>query len=250
MVDREIEIRGEVMLKRLLLSLLLVGVPLYPASVAFAQIGPPANQRITEQLIINGQQVSGAMVTENGVVQSYTCQSPQPYITMNQSSSGWACFDQATGTWLMNAQPPVQQQSSTVYSEPPATVYTEPSTAYGYYPDSYPYPYGYPYYPYSYSPFFYGAPLFGFGFGFGNGFHNHGHFDNGHFGHGFAGRGFAHGPVVHGPVGHGSFGHGSFGHGFAGGHGAMGHGSFGGHGGGFGGHMGGGFGGHMGGGHR
>src|ERR1051326_3046005 len=106
------------MFKRLLLSLLLVGIALYPASVAFAQIGRPASQRITEQLIVNGQQVQGAMVTENGVVQSYTCTSPQPYITLNQSMSGWACFDQATGTWLMNAQPPVQQQTSTVYSEP------------------------------------------------------------------------------------------------------------------------------------
>jgi hypothetical protein len=229
------------MFTRLLLSLLLVGVPLYPASVAFAQIGPPASQRITQELIINGRQVQGVMVTANGVVQSYTCSSPQPYLAADQSSSGWACFDQATGAWLMNAQPPAEQQSSTVYAEPPVTVYSEPSTAYGYYPY---YPYSYPYYPFGYSPFFYGAPLFGFGFGFGNGFHNHGHFDNGHFGHGFA-----HGPVVHGPVGHGSFGHG-----FAGG-GPMGHGSFGGHvggggfhGGGFGGgHMGGGFGG---GGHR
>jgi len=218
--------------------MLLVGVPLYPASVTFAQIGPPASQRITQQLIINGQQVQGVMVTENGVVQSYTCPSPQPYVAADQASSGWACFDQATGTWLMNAQPPVQQQSSNdVYTtEPPVTVYSEPSTAYGYYPYSYyPYSYGYPYYPYGYSPFFYGAPLFGFGFGFGNGFHNHGHFENGHFGHGFA----------HGPVGHGSFGHGS-----SGGHGAIAHGFGGGHMGGFG-HGGGFGGGHMGGGgHR
>jgi hypothetical protein len=233
MVNREIEIRGEVMFKRLLLSLLLIGAPLCSTSLAFAQIGPPASQRITQQLIINGQQVPGVLVTANGAVQSYTCPLPQPYVTVDQSSSGWACFDQATGSWLMDAQPPPQQQSATVYSEPPVTVYTEPSTVYGYYP-SYPYPY----YPYAYSPFFYGAPLFGFGFGFGNGFHGHGHFENGHFGHGFA-----RGPVVHGSVGHGSFGHG-----FAG-HGAMGHGSFGGHmGGGFG--HGGSFGGHMGGGHR
>jgi hypothetical protein len=125
MVDREIEIRGEVMFKRLLLSLLLVGAALCSASLAFAQIGPPASQRITQQLIINSQQVPGVMVTENGAVQSYTCPSPQPYVTVDQSSSGWACFDQATGAWLMNAQPPPQQQSATVYSEPPVTVYTE-----------------------------------------------------------------------------------------------------------------------------
>jgi hypothetical protein len=244
--------------KRLLLSWLLVGVPLYSASIAFAQIGPPANQRITQQLIINGQQVQGVMVTDNGAIQSYTCSSPQPYVTVDQSSSGWACFDQATGNWLMNAQPPIQQESSNVYTEPPATVYTEPSTAYGYYPSYpyYPYAYGYPYYPYAYSPFFYGAP-FAFGFGFGHGFHDHGHFENGHFGHGFV-----HGPVAHGSFGHGfAPGHGAMGHGFAPGHGAVGHGSFGGGhmgggfghmGGGFGGgHMGGGFGGgHMGGGHR
>src|SRR5262245_57117503 len=191
------------MFKGLLLSLLLVGAPLFSASLAFAQTAPPAAQRITQQLIINGQQVSGVMVTENGMVQRYSCQSPQPYVTVDQSSTGWACFDQATGSWLMNAQPPLQQQSATVYPEQP--VYTEPSTVYGYYPHSYyPYPDAYPFYPYAYSPFFFGAPLFGFGFG--HGFHDHGHFENGHFGHGF---------------GHGAVPHGSFGHGFAG-HGGMG----------------------------
>jgi hypothetical protein len=233
------------MFQRLLLSLLLAGAPLFSASLALAQVGPPANQRISEELIINGQQVPGVMVTQNGVVQTYTCPSPQPYVTANGTSSGWACFDQATGTWIMNAQPP--QQTETLPQEQTATVYTEPSTVYSYEPYPY-YPY-YPYYPWGYSPFFWGGPFFGFGFGNG-----HGHFDHGHFGHGFAGHGFAghgfagrgvaphgfaHGPVVHGPVGHG----GSFGHGFVG-PGAMGHGSFGHMGGG---HMGGMGGGHMGG---
>jgi len=232
------------MLQQLLLSFLLAGAPLGSATLGLAQIGPPAHQRISQSLIINGQQVSGVLVTDNGVIQSYTCTSPQPYVTADQSSSGWACFDQATGTWLMNAQPPqpeLPQQSATIYTNPP--VYVEPPAAYGYYP--------YSYYPYSYSPFFYGAPLFGFGFGFGhNNFNHFGH------GHGFATRGFAHGPVIHGPVGHGAIGHGFMGHGAIGhgaighgaighgaiGHGAIGHGSFG--------HMGGGGFGHMGGGHR
>jgi hypothetical protein len=115
---------------------------------------------------VNGQQVQGVMVVQNGTVQTYTCLSPQQYVTVDQSSSGWACFEETTGVWLLHSQPPqtaYSYQQPQVYGTTPAVpVYSYPYTyPYGYYPyDGY-----YPYY--SYSPFFIG-PRFGFGFGFGS----------------------------------------------------------------------------------
>src|SRR6516164_3729278 len=140
---------------------------------------PQTQQRIEQRVVINGLEVQGTTMVQNGAVQNYTCANPQQYVAVDQSSSGWSCFDQATGTWLLHALP---QQASTVYEQPPA-YYPDTGTAYGYgYP--YDYPYGYPYpYPYGYYPYFWG-PAFGYGFGFG-----HGHFD-GH-GHAF----HSHGPV-------------------------------------------------------
>src|SRR5262249_4693298 len=115
-------------------------------------------------------QAQGVIVVQNGTVQTYTCSSPQQYVTVDQSSSGWACYEQATGVWLLHAQPPSHSvppptaytyQEPPVYAPPPSVqVYTYPPPAYysyGYYPP-------YPYYPY-YDPFFVG-PRFGFGFGF------------------------------------------------------------------------------------
>src|SRR5947199_7210602 len=81
---------------------------------------PDDQQRIIEPIIVNGQQAQGVLVIQNATVQSYTCPSPQPYVTANQSESGWACFDQATGMLLLHAQPPLQataphQQPTIVY---------------------------------------------------------------------------------------------------------------------------------------
>src|SRR5262249_14033635 len=111
-----------------------------------------------------------AVVVLNGTVQTYTCTYPQQYVTVDQSSSGWAC-EQTTGMWLLHALPPsktVPPPTAYTYQEPPVyvpapsvQVYSYPpraSSSYGYYP---PYPYYYPYY----DPFFVG-PRFGFGFGF------------------------------------------------------------------------------------
>jgi hypothetical protein len=215
--------------KKSLLSLLLAAALVCFAGVAFAQTVAPA-ERVERAVIINGHEVPGVMVIQNGVIQSYTCTSPQEYVAVDQSSQGWACYDQASGTWFLNALP---QQSANVYEQTP--VYDqEAPTVYGYYPSQYPYAYPYPYgyYP---SPYYFG-PGFALGFGFGHGFNGHGfHEFHGPHGHAF------------GPDGHGSFAHGSFGHGFDGGHMAGGH--FGGGGGGM--HGGGMHGGGMhGGGHR
>ena len=212
---------------------------------------PQTQQRIEQRVVINGQEVQGTTMVQNGAVQNYTCANPQQYVAVDQSSSGWACFDQATGTWFLHALP---QQSATVYQQAP-DYYPDTTTQYGVY--------GYPYYGYPYS-YGWGAPFWGpgfwgpglgFGFGFGDGHFRH--FD-GH-GNAFHSHGAAIAPGFHGGFsGHGgfapSFGHQgfagrggfapSFGHGGGGFHGGMGAGGF------HGGMGGGGFHGGMGGGGR
>jgi len=37
---------------------------------------------------------------------TFNCPNPRPYTAVDQSSSGWACFDTNTGSWLLNAMPP------------------------------------------------------------------------------------------------------------------------------------------------
>ena len=150
------------MTKRLILAIIITAA-LASLSSAFAQSPSTDQQRIVEPIIINGQQAQGVLVIQNGMVQGYSCPSPQPYITANQSESGWACFEQTTGTWLLHAQPPLQatapqQQPTIIYSQPTA-VYV-PAPVYGY---PYPYyPYRHRYYSYPYIT----GPRFGFSFGY------------------------------------------------------------------------------------
>jgi hypothetical protein len=140
------------MSKKLVLSLAMMGVLACFHSV-FAQTG---QQRIVQPIFINGQQAQGVMVVENGIVQVYACPSPQSYVTANQSESGWACFEQTTGMWLLHAQPP--QQTTYAYQQPPVYVMAPTISTYSF--DSY------RYYPYGYYPNIVG-PRFGVGFGFG-----------------------------------------------------------------------------------
>jgi hypothetical protein len=152
-------------LKALTFSLIMgLLVSSYPV---FGQVATSGQQRIPQAIIINGQQAQGVMVVQNGAIQTFTCASPQQYVTADESSSGWACYEQTTGVWLLHAQPP--QETTYSYQQPPVYSYQQPpayvpgvpvySYPYGYYPyDFYPY--------YSYYPFFIG-PRFGFGFGFG-----------------------------------------------------------------------------------
>jgi hypothetical protein len=203
------------MSKRLLLASLLVVALVGSASVAYSQ------QRIGKAVVINGEQVSGVTVTQNGVAQSYSCPSPQPYVTADGTSSGWACYDQGTGTWLLNAVQP--QQSTNIYTEPPT--YSESPDVYDYDYDT---PYGYDYPGYGFYPY-YSAPFFGFGFRGGEGhFENHAfEHHRGNFNGGFSHEngGFSRGPAVRGfaPHGGGFGGHGGGGHVGGGGMGGGGH---------------------------
>lgn len=107
------------------------------ASASVFQVQAPQN-RIPQQIVINGQMANGAYVTTaSGQMQSFSCPSPQQYATPDGRSQGWACYEQTTGVWLLNALPPTQaqaqpapvpvvQQPQVVYQQaPPAVVYQQ-----------------------------------------------------------------------------------------------------------------------------
>ena len=128
-----------VKLSRLTWGSLTIVLALALSAQAFAQ-EQPVQSRIPQQVIINEQRVNGAYVTAaNGGMQTFTCSVPQQYVTPDTASQGWACFDQATNIWLLNALPPstqtVQQAPPPVqpppviYQQPPAVIYQQPVPA-------------------------------------------------------------------------------------------------------------------------
>jgi len=181
--------------RRLFLGSSLVVILMIVGAVnGFSQV-QGTQSRIPQQVFINGVQVNGAFViAANGGMQAYTCPAPQQYTTPDGSSQGWACFEQSTNTWLLNAvapaqpqvqtQPPVQNQAQVPppppqqtagapLPQPPAVIYQQPAPAVVY---ANPYP-AYPAYP-TYpvfvaaaypAPYFYGpafiGPRFYVGFG-------------------------------------------------------------------------------------
>jgi hypothetical protein len=131
---------------------------LYP-SAAFSQ-AQLTSTRIPQQVVVNGQLVSGASVTlAGGQVQSFSCPSPQRYSTADGSSQGWACYEHTNGVWLLNALPPAlppqpvpatttvpttsspptysprrspppvtyQPSPPVIYGAPPVVIYTQPA---------------------------------------------------------------------------------------------------------------------------
>jgi len=83
------------------------------SSEGFASQVPQAQNRIPQQIVINGQTVNGAsVITASGQIQSYTCSAPQHYTTSDGRSQGWACYEETTGVWLVNALPPAQAQAA------------------------------------------------------------------------------------------------------------------------------------------
>jgi hypothetical protein len=119
---------------------LTIAVVLALSAPVFAQVQPVVQNRIPQQVIINGQRMNGAyVVAANGGMQTFTCSAPQQYVTPDSASQGWACFDQATGVWLLNALPPsaqtVQeapapvQPPTVIYQQPPAVIYQQPLPA-------------------------------------------------------------------------------------------------------------------------
>src|SRR5215510_10434480 len=136
---KEDRMRGRV----LLFGISLVATSAWFPSAGFSQV-QAAQNRIPQQIIINGQMANGAHVTTaEGQIQSFTCPAPQHYTTADGSSQGWACYEQTTGVWLLNAvaptqgqvapapapvpqQPPIYQQAPPVYQQaPPVVIYPQ-----------------------------------------------------------------------------------------------------------------------------
>jgi len=118
----------------LVLVLLFVGVV-----DGFSQV-PAVQSRIPQQVVVNGQSVTGVYVVgAGGGFQNFSCPNPQQYTTGDGSSQGWACYEQSSGTWLLNALPPVQaqvqqptvvypqQQPPVIYSQQPTVIYSQPA---------------------------------------------------------------------------------------------------------------------------
>ena len=104
---------------RLVWGSLTVVLALAVSAQAFAQAQPVQN-RIPQQVIINGQKVNGAYVPlQGGGMQTFTCSNPQQYVVPDSAAQGWACFDQATGVWLLNALPPSTQTAQQAPQAPP-----------------------------------------------------------------------------------------------------------------------------------
>jgi hypothetical protein len=103
----------------LFLGIGLVALAALSPSNAFSQV-QAAQNRIPQQIVVNGQMASGAYVTSaTGQFQSFTCPVPQQYTTADGSSQGWACYEQTTGVWLLNAVPPTQAAPIAPPPQPP-----------------------------------------------------------------------------------------------------------------------------------
>ena len=103
------------------LGIAIVGALALSPSVGFSQ-AQTAPTRIPQQIVINGQMASGAYVTgSSGQLQSFTCPAPQQYSTADGNSHGWACYEQTTGVWLLNAMGPSPAPQA-VPLAPPAPV--------------------------------------------------------------------------------------------------------------------------------
>ena len=125
------------------LHFVLTGALFLSAGRAFGSPVPHQHQ-IPQAIIVNGQQAEGVTVTQNGLALTFYCPNPQPYSAVDQSSSGWACFDANTRSWSLNAMPPacasVPPACANVYTKPPHH-HAAPYDQYNYaYPD-------YTYYP-------------------------------------------------------------------------------------------------------
>ncbi len=115
--------------KRLVISFATLFTVL-SAVEGFAQTPTPST-RIPQQVVINGQRTNATYVTApNGSLQSFTCDNPQQFVTPEGASQGWACYEQSTGTWLLNSLPPAQIQTVpapiSVPSPAPTVAYQQP----------------------------------------------------------------------------------------------------------------------------
>ena len=132
------------------LHFVLAGALFLSAGRAFGSPVPHRHE-IPQTIIVNGQQAEGVTVTQNGLALTFYCPNPQPYSAVDQSSSGWACFDANTGRWSLNAMPPACVSGPPACASGPpacANVYTKPPHHHAAPYDQYNYAYpDYTYYP-------------------------------------------------------------------------------------------------------
>src|SRR5262245_53478108 len=113
-------------MKRLAWAGLSLSLVLVLSARGFGQV-QSAQNRIPQQVIINGQRVNGVYVTAPGGMQTFTCPDPQHYATPDGSAQGWACYE-ATGVWMLNALAPTQQLVQQVPApvQQPTVIYQQP----------------------------------------------------------------------------------------------------------------------------
>jgi hypothetical protein len=144
----------------------LAGALFLSAGRAF---GSPAPHQTPQPIIVNGQQAEGVTVTQNGSAVTFYCPNPQPYTAVDQSSSGWACFDANSGRWSLNAMPPAcANVPPTCANVPPACTNQPPACVAVYKPRRHHaapydhYVYAYPDYTYYPEDYFGGGPGHGY----------------------------------------------------------------------------------------
>ena len=97
---------------------LVLAVIVAAANLGFSQ-AQPGQTRIPQQIIVNGRAANGAYVRNaSGGMQTFKCAYPQPYTTPEGATNGWACYDQASATYLLNALPPVPSQAPAAVPAP------------------------------------------------------------------------------------------------------------------------------------
>src|SRR4249920_4116027 len=117
-----------IMRRKFILSTVIAALVIFFPSV-FAQSSTAEEHRIIQPITVNGQPAMGVLVVQNGTAQTYSCDSPEPYVMANRSESGWACLEQTTGMWLLHAQPP-SYVADAASQQSPTVIYGEPNRIY------------------------------------------------------------------------------------------------------------------------
>jgi hypothetical protein len=112
-------------------TLILALVSLFLLAIPGAAQVQAEQKHIPQQVVINGQTVNAvSVIAASGGVQHYNCLNPQQYTARDGSSQGWACYDESTGVWLLNALPPAQAQVQPVQPPAPQPQIQQPAVVY------------------------------------------------------------------------------------------------------------------------
>ena len=108
---------------------LVLAVIVATGNLGFSQ-AQPVQPRIPQQVIVNGRTANGAYVRNaSGGLQTFKCANPQPYATPDGAANGWACYDQASATYLLNALPPAASPAPAAVPDPVPAPLPAPTAA-------------------------------------------------------------------------------------------------------------------------